>query len=133
MHVNSFLKRHLSSFLIAGIIFFSVAFLFMKNDRELDPDYQKNWWTLDFSTLPTSENSSFIITNHTQTDRFTYTLKNGSVILETQEVRVPKGASRIIQPEYITEELDVIYPQDRREISAWPTDSPENIFSIYQK
>jgi len=105
----------------------------MKNDRELDPDYQKNWWTLAFSSLPTPENSAFIITNHTQTDHFTYVLKNGSTPLETKEIQVPKGTSRIIQPEYMTPESAATQIQGKREISAWPTNSPEDIFSIYQK
>lgn len=118
---------------MAGLIFFATAFLFMKNDRELDPNYQKNWWTLAFSRLPASSDLSFIITNHTKTDRFTYTLKNDTSTLETKEVSIPQGTSRIIQPEYSPQESDSMEIHTKQEISAWPTDSPQNIFSIYQK
>lgn len=114
---------------MVGLIFFAVAFLFMKNDRELDPNYQKNWWTLAFATLPAPSNLSFIITNHTNTESFTYTIKNDSTLLETQEIRVPRGASLIIQPEYIKEGSDIPV---RQEISAWPTNDSKNTFSIYQ-
>ncbi len=130
MRVNSFFKRHLSSCLMAGLIFFAVAFLFMKNDRELDPNYQKNWWTLAFASLPAPSNLSFIITNHTNTESFTYTIKNDSTLLETQEIRVPRGTSLVIQPEYIKEGSDIPV---RREINAWPTNDSQNIFSIYQQ
>ncbi len=118
---------------MAGLIFFAVAFLFMKNDRELDPNYQKNWWTLAFATLPAPSNLSFIITNHTNTESFTYTVKNDSALLETQEIHVPRGASRVIQPEYIREKSDTTEIPVRREISAWPTNDSQNIFSIYQQ
>ncbi len=118
---------------MAGLIFFAVAFLFMKNDRELDPDYQKNWWTLAFATLPAPVNPSFVITNHTKTESFTYTIKSGAVTLETQEIRVPRGTSRVIQPEYVREESDDTTTPAKQEISAWPTDDSKNIFSIYQQ
>lgn len=115
---------------MVGLIFFAVAFLFMKNDRELDPNYQKNWWTLAFATLPAPSNLSFMITNHTNTESFTYTIKNDSTLLETQEIRVPRGTSLVIQPEYIKEGSDIPV---RREISAWPTNDSKNTFSIYQQ
>ncbi|MBP6975947.1 MAG: hypothetical protein KBB51_03935 [Candidatus Moranbacteria bacterium] len=133
MHADSLLKRHLSSFLMAGLVFFAVAYLFMKNDRELDPDYQKDWWTLSFNTLPAPKDLQFTITNHTKTESFTYTIKDGSSILETEKIDVPKGASRTIQPQHLPREPDVTQPRTEREIIAWPTDSPQNTFSIYQK
>ncbi len=133
MHVNSFLKRHLSSLLMAGLIFFATAFLFMKNDRELDPNYQKNWWTLAFSRLPASSDLSFIITNHTKTDRFTYTLKNNTVTLETKEISIPQGTSRIIQPAFVPSGANETESHVPQEISAWPTNSPQDTYSIYQK
>lgn len=118
---------------MAGLIFFAVAFLFMKNDRELDPNYQKNWWTLAFTALPAPADLSFVITNHTQTESFTYTIKSGTTTLETQEIRVPRGTSLVIQPEYIRETSDDTTPHAKRDISAWPTNDSTNIFSIYQQ
>lgn len=118
---------------MAGLIFFAAAYLFMKNDRELDPDYQKNWWTLSFATLPIPENLEFMITNHTKTERFTYTVTIGSDTVETGEVSVPQGTRRTIQPEHPPQESDATRIHVKREISAWPTDSPQNVFSIYQE
>lgn len=118
---------------MAGLVFFAAAYLFMKNDRELDPDYQKNWWTLSFATLPVSEDLRFIITNHTKTESFTYTVRDGSDTLETKKIDVPKGTSRTIRPEYPSRASDGTGIHAKREITAWPTDSPQNTFSIYQK
>lgn len=118
---------------MAGLIFFTMAFLFMKNDRELDPDYQKNWWTLHFSALPLPDDLSFVITNHTPSERFTYTLKDGTTTLETQEVSVPKGSSRVIVPASPLKPEEGADRRIRQEITAWPSDSPEDTLSLYQK
>ena len=133
MRADSLLKRHLSSCLMAGLIFFATAYLFMKNDRELDPDYQKNWWTLSFAILPVPENPAFIIANHTKTEDFTYTVTIGSETVETTNVSVPKGASRTIQPEYPSRASDETGIRAKRKISAWPSDSPHDMFSIYHE
>ncbi|MBP6975659.1 MAG: hypothetical protein KBB51_02395 [Candidatus Moranbacteria bacterium] len=133
MRVDALLKRHLSSCLMAGLIFFAAAYLFMKNDRELDPDYQKNWWTISFAILPVPENPAFIIANHTKTEDFTYTITLGSETIETGEVSVPKGASRTIQPEYPSRASSETGIHAKRKINAWPSDSPQDSLSIYQK
>lgn len=125
MHADALLRRHLSAFIISGLLFLSGAYLFMKNDRELDPDYRKNWWTLSFSDPASLSSMDFIIVNHTPSESFTYARLRGKDILETHIVAVPRRSEKTIQqdPKLGQEE----------EIRVWPTDQPEDIFSIYRE
>lgn len=122
MPADTPLKRHISALIIAGLLFLSAAFLFMKNDRELDPDYRKNWWTLSFAAPADTADGRFIIVNHTGSSSFTYELRNGDAPIETHIVSVPVRTERIIEPAIAA-----------AEIRAWRTDRPEDVFSIYRK
>ena len=121
MPADTPLKRHVSALIIAGLLFLSAAFLFMKNDRELDPDYRKSWWTLAFAAPADADDSRFIIVNHAGSSSFTYVLGNDDTPIETHIVSVPVRTERIIEPALAAE------------IRVWPTDHPEDIFSIYRK
>lgn len=61
----------------------SAAYLFSVNERGLDPDTGKNWWSLSFAE-PTKESSLvFIVSNHTATDEFRYTVSaDGQTLAE---------------------------------------------------
>jgi hypothetical protein len=124
MHADTLLKRHLSAFIIAGLIFLSGAFLFMKNDRELDPDYKKNWWTLAFAD-PNIRDNRFIIVNHTSTETFAYEIKNDSETIESRVITVPSASERTITPESPLGETAAI--------RVWPTNQPNHVFSLYRK
>ncbi len=121
MPADTPLKRHVSALIIAGLLFLSAAFLFMKNDRELDPDYRKNWWTLAFAAPADASDSRFIIVNHTPSSSFTYELRGSEGLIETHVVSIPVRTERIIEPAAAVE------------IRAWPTDRPADAFSIYRK
>lgn len=121
MPADTPLKRHVSALIIIGLLFLSAAFLFMKNDRELDPDYRKNWWTLAFVAPADVSDSRFIIVNHTTSSSFTYELRNDGVLVETHIVSIPAQTEKILEPEKATE------------IRAWPTDRPADAFSLYRK
>lgn len=125
MHADTLLKRHLSAFIISGLIFLSGAYLFMKNNRELDPDYQKNWWTLSFSDPKSPSSMDFVIVNHTSSESFTYERIRGKEILETHITSLPKHSEKTI--------LQGTHSEGKEEIRAWPTDQPNRTFSIYRK
>ena len=129
MHANTFFIRQISACIITGLIFVSGTYLFMKNDRELDPHYQKNWWILAFEHINTSGHNDFdfIITNHTASDTFLYEMSNESGILLTRVETIPQGTSKTIHPEYEPDQADSIT------IKAWPTDRPKMAYSIYRK
>lgn len=126
MPADTFLKRHLSAFVIAGLLLLSGAYLFIKNDRELDPDYRKNWWTLSFAAPNTPVSKDFIIVNHTPSESFTYELRDANdAILATHIIKIPKKSEQHISPE--------TSPASITEIRVWPTEEPTRVFSLYRK
>lgn len=48
------------------------AFLFWQNDRELDPEQGKSWWTLSFTSPGERDNLSFTVENHSDQTAFRY-------------------------------------------------------------
>lgn len=59
----------------------SAAYLFSVNERGLDPDQGKDWWSLAFAVPETPDDLSFIITNHTATSDFRYAVSVDSQTL----------------------------------------------------
>ncbi len=135
MLANISSHRLLITTLLAASIFVACAYLFLKNDRELDPDYQKNWWTLSFATPNAPDDLRFTITNHTPNTAFTYRVTSGTVALETQDITIPQGTQKIITPgpTQIEAPGDAAHASAKREIRVWPTGSPQKSFSIYRQ
>ncbi len=61
-------------FILVFILLFTfcAAFLFWQNERELDPDRDKSWWTLSFADPKNPTSLAFTVENHTQESEFTY-------------------------------------------------------------
>lgn len=77
------MKQKKLIFIASSFFFLSAFFLFHQNDRGLDPDLGKNWWTLAFSSLDQNEKIDFIIENHSDKNEFSYEVSVGKeVILE---------------------------------------------------
>lgn len=88
-------------FLIAiFIVFFaaSALFLFWQNERELDPNRNKNWWTLAFAEPQESNNLSFILENHSDQDNFQYKIIANKKTLAEETFQVPRGETKTISP-----------------------------------
>ena len=69
----------------------SAAYLFSVNERGLDPNQGKNWWSVSFAE-PTKDTSfAFVISNHTATNQFRYTVSAREQILVEGEVTVESG------------------------------------------
>lgn len=77
----------------------SSLFLFWKNETELDPNYQKNWWTLSFAEPENIESLNFTIENHSDTKAFRYQLLIGKQIGPEQTIEVPKGERKTVMVE----------------------------------
>ncbi len=133
MSANTFLGRYLSACILTGLLFVTSVFLFMKNDRELDPDYRKSWWTLAFEAPDTQNDMRFIITNHTDLDTFSYIITNTTETLEAATVTVPRGTARSIEPTYPILASDSTGPPAKKEVRVWPVATPHHIFSIYRQ
>ncbi|MFZ1654432.1 MAG: hypothetical protein WAT84_01215 [Candidatus Moraniibacteriota bacterium] len=76
----------------------SAAYLFSVNERGLDPDQDKDWWSLAFAVPETPDDLSFIITNHTAAERFQYTVSAEDRTLVEGEVSVTPSASLTLVP-----------------------------------
>ena len=127
MHADIFLKRHLVAVLIAGLVFLSSAYLFMKNDRELDPNYQKNWWTIAFVEPDTPSSLDFVLENHTLSNTFIYEIWSENALLETQTVEIPSGHNTTI----LVSNHDAL--DTKKTIRVWPANQPGNVYSLYRR
>ncbi|MEI8096707.1 MAG: hypothetical protein WCG73_01220 [Candidatus Moraniibacteriota bacterium] len=85
--------------LISILLFISSAFfLFWQNDRELDPDLGKNWWTLSFSLPNQPESLGFIVENHSDQTKFSYEIAVGKEIILKEMFTAKHGESTTITP-----------------------------------
>lgn len=67
----------------------SAAYLFSVNERGLDPDTGKSWWSLSFAEPQKEASLVFVVSNHTATNQFRYTvsadeetLAGGTIVVE---------------------------------------------------
>jgi hypothetical protein len=82
-------KRLLVSLFVLFVA--SAAVLFAMNERGLDPHRGKAWWSLAFVAPAKTDDFSFVITNHTTTDRFRFSLSVENEILSEGELTVEPG------------------------------------------
>lgn len=76
----------------------SALFLFWQNERELDPDRNKSWWTLSFAVPQTSTDLSFTIMNHSDQTEFRYEVTASKEVLATETFSVKRGTELTITP-----------------------------------
>ncbi len=82
-------KRLLASLFVLFAL--SAAYLFSVNERGLDPDTGKNWWSLSFAEPAKQSSLVFIISNHTATDEFRYTVSADEQTLAEGKIVVEPG------------------------------------------
>ena len=79
------------------IIFISVLFiassvwLFYQNDKQTNPDLNKNWWAVSFIDSK-SNNLDFTIENHSNRTDFHWEVSDGENKLKEGDVKIEKGA-----------------------------------------
>lgn len=69
----------------------SAAYLFSVNERGLDPDTGKNWWSVAFAEPAKETSLVFIISNHTTTDEFRYVISADDKTLADGVIRTEPG------------------------------------------
>ena len=69
----------------------SAAYLFSVNERGLDPDAGKDWWSLAFAAPETADNLAFVVSNHTATDQFSYSISADGKTLAEGELSATPG------------------------------------------
>lgn len=77
----------------------SACFLFWRNERELDPNQGKSWWTISFTTLDQTENLAFTVDNHSDATHFDYEIITNKKSLLNESFIVAKGNSITITPD----------------------------------
>ncbi len=87
----------ISVFVVLVLFVVASGVLFSNVDRNIDPNIDKNWWTLAFESRET-ENSDFTVENHSSTTRFTYTVTRDNAVLKTGVISIAKGALRTVYP-----------------------------------
>ena len=104
--------------LSAGTISFLV-------ERELDPNYKKDWFAIGFMTLE-SDAPGFIIENHSSEESYRYTIRSGGAILADTPFSVKKGETLEMHPENI--DLETPYM-----ITVAPESDPKRSESLTRK
>lgn len=84
--------------LVTSVLFvIASGFLFFSVDRELDPDLNKNWWTVSFDSRA-SDSTDFTVENHSLSDRFTYIVTRNRETVDAGELSVARGARKTVSP-----------------------------------
>ena len=84
----------------AFVLLFSVSalYLFWQNDRELDPNRDKSWWTLSFSSPAETASLAFSIENWSNQEIFEYEISQEKASLHKESVTVKRGEKKDISP-----------------------------------
>ena len=75
---------------------FSALFLFWQNERELNPHYQKSWWTLAFADPNTPTSLDCIIENYGQDRDFSYTVFHENSVVTEESFEMKAGDVRTL-------------------------------------
>ena len=76
----------------------SALFLFWQNERELDPNYQKDWWVLSFAAPENKASFDFTVENHSAATEFRYKVVVGKETLLEETFQAASGATTTITP-----------------------------------
>lgn len=104
--------------LSAGAISFLV-------ERELDPNYKKDWFAIGFISLE-GDTPDFIIENHSSEESYRYTIRSGSEMLADTPFSVKKGEALEMHPENIDIEIPYM-------ITVFPESDPKKSESLTRK
>lgn len=94
-------------------------------ERDLDPNYEKDWFAIGFMTL-SGDAPDFIIENHSQEESFRYTIRSGGQTLSDSSFTAKRGESLDIHPE--NESLPTPYT-----ITVFPENDPKKSESLTRK
>ncbi len=69
----------------------TTGYLFLMNERGLDPNREKNWWSLSFAEPREETSLVFVVSNHTASNIFRYTISSDGRMLTEGELSVAPG------------------------------------------
>jgi hypothetical protein len=82
--------------LILVLFVISSVFLFWQSDQGLNPDYQKDWWSVSFAYAENTD-LSFTIENHSANDNFSWEIISGKDTLQKGDAVVARGEKKNIE------------------------------------
>lgn len=82
--------------LILVLFVISSVFLFWKSDQGLNPDYQKDWWSVSFAYAKNTD-LSFVIENHSANNNFSWEIISEKETLQKGEIIVARGEKKNIE------------------------------------
>ena len=86
-------KKIIFSFL--ALFLLSAVYLSYAEQRQIDPNSGKNWWTLSFAN-PKSNDLSFTIENHSDKSSFHWQVMDEKDVMSEGDVSVIRGAQKDI-------------------------------------
>lgn len=99
----TFSEKHLV-IIFSALFLVSASFLFWQNERELDPNQGKNWWTLSFANPQDRSSLDFIIENHSTETAFQYQIMVGKNLKQEGVVEIALGESKVVTTPITPEE-----------------------------
>lgn len=118
--INFMAQRKL--LIIVSVLFVASAlFLFWQNDRELNPDRGKIWWTLSFTQPEQEESLSFTLENHSNQTDFSYEISVGKELIQKESFIAKSGEKTVVLPPSIKKQservkITVITGTEKKEI-----------------
>src|SRR4030067_123801 len=100
---------------VASLFILSSAYLFWTSQKINDPNYKKDYWSLYFSD-PKSNNSNFVIENHSAKNDFHWEVLADSEKIKEGDVKIEKGSnSRLYLEDVLRSNLSSI--QENKKIT----------------
>lgn len=100
----------------------SALFLFWQNERELDPDREKDWWTLSFALPGNPASLDFTVENHSDNTRFRYSIIADDETLDEAAFEVRRGEKITFTPSAL------IQPDTRTRVIVTAMDQKKEIY-----
>lgn len=83
-------------YFILALFILSSVFLFWKNEQGLNPDYQKDWWSVYFA-YATNTDLSFVIENHSIQNNFSWEIISGQDSIKKGDLTIARGEKKNIE------------------------------------
>lgn len=77
---------------ILALFVLSSLYLFSVNERGLDPNRGKNWWSVSFAEPKNESSLALVVSNHTDSVDFQYTVRTEDALLDQGTFAVPRGS-----------------------------------------
>ncbi len=88
-----------SSHLIVILFFFLIlsgALLFKGNIDQLNPEKEKDWWSVAFIRPDRVRNIDIVVTNYTEDTLFSYQIIGDNTVLAEENFEAPLGENKIL-------------------------------------